>query len=105
MDAVFREFETWYLNKKIDWEQKGVLIEEAGLSKYGHQYWIKVHSENGLGNIVLYESYGYYWVDFESGNYDYDGMFQRAGIEFNDVSELDVHAKEFIEHITWDGKA
>lgn len=48
----------WYRDKN------GVVIDSAGLrEQYGHQYWIKVHTENGLGNIVLYESNGYYWVD------------------------------------------
>lgn len=103
MDEIFIKFETWYLNNKVYWEQKGVFVDESGLGKYGHQYWIKLHSENGLGNIVLYESNGYYWVDFEGGNYDYDIMFQRAGIEFDDTSQLDVYEKELIEHITWDG--
>ena len=105
MDEIFQGFEAWYLNKKISWEQKGVLVDEAGLGKYGHQYFIKLHTENGLGNIILYESNGYYWVDFEGGNYDYDVMFLRSGIEFRNVNELDVHEKELIEHITWDGDA
>lgn len=104
MDEIFRKFEGWYLNKKISWEKKGVLVDKAGLRAYGHQYWIKLHCENGLGNIVLHESNGMYWVDFEGGNYDYDVMFMRSGIEFDDMSELDVHEKEFIEHITWNGE-
>lgn len=101
MDEIFRKFEVWYLNKKVSWEQKGVVVDKAGLGRYGHQYCIKLHSENGLGNIILYESNGYYWVDFEGGNYDCDIMFMRAGIEFEDVQEMDVHEREFIEHITW----
>lgn len=104
MDEIFRGFECWFLNKKTKWEQAGVFVDEAGLGQYGHQYWIKLHSENGLGNIVLHESNNTYWVDFEGGNYDYDVMFLRAGIEFDDVSELDSYEKEFIKHITWDGE-
>ena len=38
----FKQFENWYLNKKIRWEQAGISVDEAGLSKYGHQYWIKL---------------------------------------------------------------
>ena len=43
------EYEEWYLNKTTKWQQTGIIVDEAGLGKYGHQYWIKVHSENGLG--------------------------------------------------------
>lgn len=104
MDEIFKEFEYWYLNKKMKWEQKGVFVDKAGLGQYGHQYWIKLHSENGLGNIVLYESSGLYWVDFEGGNYDFDVMFVRTGIKFDNVNELDMYENEFINHITWNGE-
>lgn len=46
---------------------------------------------------------GYYWVDFEGGNYDYDIIFQRAGIEFHSINKLDIYEKDFIKHITWNG--
>lgn len=104
MDEIFRKFECWYQNKKIKWEQEGVFIDSAGLGQYGHQYRIKLHSENGLGNIVFYESNGMHWVDFEGGNYDYDVMYVRAGIEFDNVNELDLYENEFINHITWNGE-
>lgn len=100
MDDKFRKFEGWYTNKTTRWEQVGIFVDEAGLDeKYGHQYWIKLHSKNGLGNIALYESNGYYWVDFESGNYDLDVMFIRSGIEFDNVDDLDVHESEFINYL------
>ena len=98
-NKIFKEFEIWYLSKKTHWEQMGVFVDEADLGQHGHQYWIKMHSENGLGNIVLYESNGYYWVDFESGNYSCDAMFLRTGIEFDEISELDTYEKAFIECI------
>ena len=100
MDKIFKQFEAWYLTKRTAWEQNGVFADDAGLSKYGHQYWIKLHSDNGLGNIALYESNGFYWVDFEGGNYNYDVIFQKYGIEFKDIDELDIYEKEFIEYIT-----
>lgn len=53
----------------------------------------------------MYESNGYYWVDFEGGNYDYDVMFQSTGIEFNDTNELDIYEKDFIKYIMWNGNA
>lgn len=103
MDEIFKQFQNWFLSKKDSWKRNGIIVDEAGLSAFGHQYWIKLHSENGLGNIILYESNGYYWVDFEGGNYNYDVMFQRAGIEFNDIKELDVYEKDFVQHIIWNG--
>lgn len=103
MDEIFKQFQNWFLSKKDSWKRNGIVVDEAGLSEFGHQYWVKLHSENGLGNIVLYESNGYYWVDFEGGNYDYDVMYQRAGIEFNDIKELDVYERDFIKHIIWNG--
>lgn len=103
MDMVFQQFHKWFLSKKDTWERTGINVDEAGLSEFGHQYWIKLHSKNGLGNIVLYESNGYYWVDFEGGNYNYDIMFQRAGIEFSDINKLDIYEKDFIKHIMWNG--
>mgnify|MGYP005782480847 FL=1 len=100
MDEIFKQFENWFLSKKDTWKRNDIVVDEAGLSEFGHQYWIKLHSNNGLGNIVLYESNGYYWVDFESGNYDCGIIFQRAGIEFYSINELDIYEKDFIKHIT-----
>lgn len=100
MDEVFQQFQTWFLSKKAKWDTLGIQVNKAGLSEFGHQYWIKMHSDQGLGNIVLYESNGYYWVDFEGGNYDYDVMFQRSGITFQNIDELDCYEKDFVQHIT-----
>lgn len=100
MDEIFIAFEAWYLNKKWSWEQKGVFVDIAGLGPYGHQYWIKLHAETGLGNITLYESNGYYWVDFEAGNYNDDEVLQRAGIVFDEASVLDVYEREWITYLT-----
>lgn len=104
MDEKFKEFELWYQSKIENWALQGITVESAGLSEYGHQYWIKVQSPNGLGNITLYESNGYYWIDFEAGNYDYDVMFYRSGIDFHDKDAISFGEREFTEHITWDGK-
>ena len=76
--------------------QKGVTVEKFGLGEYGHQYWIKVKCENGLGNIVLHESNGMYWVDFEAGNYDYDVMYMESNISFVDITELDDYKNQLI---------
>lgn len=103
MDDVFKEFRAWVLSKKEEWKYRGIVIDKEGLSEFGHQYWLKLHSENGLGNIVLYESNGYYWVDFEGGNYDYDVMYLKSGVQFNDITELDKYEKELIQHIIWSG--
>ncbi|MCH5341179.1 MAG: hypothetical protein J1E01_06915 [Acetatifactor sp.] len=101
MDKIFMEFEEWYLNKTSKWQQTGIIVDEVGLGKYGHQYWIKLHAENGMGNIILYESNGYYWVDFEAANIAYDDMFLKGGIEFNSMSDLDTYEKEFIDYILY----
>lgn len=77
----------------------GISIDKAGLSQYSHQYWIKLHSDNGLGNIILYESNGYYWVDFESGNYTNDDMYIKSGIEFESMSDLNIYENEFLNHM------
>lgn len=103
MDEIFKQFQDWFLDKKKNWVKFGIVVDKAGLSEFGHQYWIKLHSEYGLGIIVLYESNGYYWVDFEGGNYDYDVMFQRTGIEFKAINDLDIYENEFIKHIIWNG--
>ncbi len=83
--------------------KKGIFVENAGLSEAAHQYWIKVYSENGLGNIVLYESNGYNWVDFESGNYNLkeNDVFCKSGILFDTEDDLFTYEQEFIKHITW----
>lgn len=99
MDEVFQQFQTWFLGKKAKWELLGIQVDEAGLSKFGHQFWIKMHSAQGLGNIVLYESNGYYWIDFEGGNYDKDVVFQKSGITFQSIDELDRYEKDLIQYI------
>ena len=98
MDDIFIWFEKWYLSKRDNWDKRGISIEEAGLSEYGHQYWIKLRSEYGLGNIILNESNGIYWLDFEGGNYDFDVMYNKGNIEI-DKAIIDIYAEELIEHI------
>lgn len=93
MDRKFEMFEKWYLSRKDEWAGKGVAMYKAGPGDFGHQYWIKMHSENGFGNIVLYESNGYYWADFEGGNYDFDVLSCRSGIDFTDESGLLIHER------------
>lgn len=102
MDEKFKEFELWYLNRLECWITQGIVVDSAGLSEYGHQYWIKVHSEHGLGNIVLYESNEYYWIDFEAGNYDYGVVFCRSGIDFHDKETISLYEQEFVKYIIWD---
>lgn len=104
MDEKFKAFEMWYLKRKAVWEQKGIFVETAGLRDIAHQYWIKVYSESGLGNIVLYESNGYYWVDFEGANYNLkfeeNAFFCKGDIEFENEQDLFRYEQEFITHIT-----
>ena len=100
MDEKFRAFEMWYFERKEVWAKSGVYVETAGLSDAAHQYWIKVYSENGLGNIVLYESNGYYWVDFECGNYHLEEIFCKGDITFESGCDLFRYEKEFIKYIT-----
>lgn len=104
MDEKFKAFEMWFLKRKTIWEQEGIFLEAAGLSGVAHQYWIKVYSEIGLGNIVLYESNGYYWVDFEAINYNLnleeDAIFCKGDIEFGNEYNLFRYEQEFIKHIT-----
>lgn len=45
---------------------------------------------------MLYESNGISWVDFETGNYDYDVMYIESNISFVDVKELDDYETEFV---------
>ena len=96
MDEKFKMFEKWYLKRKKEWYKRGIYVDESGLSEFGHQYWIKVHSKNGIGNIILYESNGYYWIDFEAGNIDYDNIFCKGNIDFDDIS---FYEKEFIKYM------
>ena len=96
MDDKFKAFESWYARRKSIWEKRGFLWRTPA-------YWIKVYSENGLGNIVLYESNGYNWVDFESGNYNLkeNDVFCKSGILFDTEDDLFTYEQEFIKHITW----
>ena len=98
MDKKFLEFEKWYLNKRTKWGKVGIVVDKAGLEEQGHQYLIKLHSQNGIGHIVLNKDNGHYKVDFKDANYDYDVMFLRSGIEFN-RTDLDTYESEFINHI------
>ncbi len=101
MDKKFKEFEAWYLKRKPIWAEKGIFIETSGLGNYGHQYWIKAYSKHGLGNIILYESNGYYWVDFECGNYSLDKIFCKSNISFTNENDLLYYEQAFINYITY----
>ncbi len=103
IDETFKAFEMWFLKRKTIWKQKGIFLVAAGLSDVAHQYWIKVYSENGLGNIVLYESNGYYWIDFEAVNYNLnleEAIFCKGNIEFGNEHNLLENEQEFIKYIT-----
>ncbi len=60
--------------------------------------------KSGLGNIVLYESNGYYCVDFEAVNYNLNleenAIFCKGDIEFGNEYNLFRYEQEFIKHIT-----
>lgn len=99
MDAVFRAFISWYLQQKPAWEQAAVWVTQAGFGKYGHCYQIALSSENGLGNIFLYESNGMYWVDLEGGNYQVDDLYLRGSISFDTINEINPYVDELINYI------
>ena len=104
MDLIFLKFEQWYKNKEVQWKEKGVLIEKTHYEEQrGHHYAVSVKSENGLGNLVLYENNDYYWIDMEAGNYDFDTMFIRSDIRFNELDDVNSYLDEWIEHIAWSG--
>lgn len=98
-DEKFKLFENWYLKRKEKWAKKGIFIESAELSEFGHQYWIKIYSQNGLGNIVLYESNHCYWVDFEAGNITSDIMFCKGNLPFDKEDDIALYEKELIEYM------
>ena len=100
MDEKFRAFEMWYLERKDIWAKQGIYVEMSGLSKVAHQYWIKLYSENGFGNIVLYESNGYYWVDFECANHCLGQIFCKGDISFEHGSDLFHYEQEFIIYMS-----
>ena len=59
--------------------------------------------KSGLGNIVLYESNGYYWIDFEAVNYNLnleEAIFCKGNIEFGNEHNLLENEQEFIKYIT-----
>lgn len=37
MDEIFKQFQNWFLSKKDTWERNGIVVDEAGLSEFGHQ--------------------------------------------------------------------
>ena len=80
---------------------EGVSIEKKYLEiERCHHYSINLKCENGLGNIVLFESNGCYWIFLEARNYDYDVMFIRDDIRFTKIQDIDEVVNEMIEHIT-----
>ena len=93
-DEKFKLFENWYLKRKTEWIKKGIFVESSMLvlDEWRHQYWIKIYSQNGLGNIILYESNHYYWVDFEAGNVICDRIFCKGNI-------IVFYEKELIEYM------
>lgn len=100
MDKIFEKFYQWYKEKESDWNTKGIIIEKEHLEeKRGHHYSIHLKCESGLGNIVLYESNGEYWIYLEAGNYDYDVMFIRDNIKFLVFRDIDGVVADMIEHM------
>ncbi|MBQ9233801.1 MAG: hypothetical protein IJ167_07190 [Lachnospiraceae bacterium] len=103
-DQVFVEFEKWFKNKETDWNKEGIFIKEIHYEiEKEHCYRIGVESENGLGNIALYESNNIYWIDLEAGNYDYDVMFIISDIRFKKIEDINSLVDEWSEHLTWTG--
>lgn len=101
MDKKFGQFAQWYREKEYDWNAKGITIEKVHLEvEKGHHYSINLKCENGLGNIVLYESNGEYWVYLEAGNYDYDVIFIRDDIRFSEFHDIDGVVADMIEHMS-----
>ena len=70
MDLIFEQFEKWFKEREPIWNKNSITIEKIHLeTEYGHHYSMNLKCDNGLGNIVLYESNGIYWFMLEAGNY------------------------------------
>lgn len=103
MDNKFCAFVHWYQNNTIDWFNKGLILKESYIDDiYRHSYALFFKSKDNLGegNIILYESNGIYWVDFEGGNYISCEVYLKAGIEFMNENSLEPYFSQFLDHIT-----
>lgn len=103
MDDKFCSFVHWYQYNKNGWLNKGLILKESYVDdEYRHSYalFFKSNDDLGEGSIILYESNGIYWVDFEAGNFISCEMYIRAGIEFVTQNSLEPYCRQFLEHIT-----
>lgn len=55
MDTLFLDFKNWLDFKSTLWFNKGIIIDIAEEASHAHQFHVKLHSEEGFGEISLYE--------------------------------------------------
>ena len=100
MDLIFEQFEKWFKEREPIWNKNSITIEKIHLeTEYGHHYSMNLKCDNGLGNIVLYESNGIYWFMLEAGNYYDDGMFIRDDVRFENIKDINHLVDEMLNYM------
>ncbi len=101
MDIKFFHFEKWYKSNIEKWEKQGIVISDVNYSygRYGHHLIISLETKDNVyfsaGDIGLYESNGFYWVDFNAVKNG--GSFDKVNVEFANMIDIQKNADEMIE--------
>lgn len=102
MDNIFLFFENWYQNKKEDWNKQGIsLIKSSYELTVRHSYalFFKTDDELAEGQIILYESNGIYWLDFECANFFEGDIYIKSDIRTIDEKGLKQYSEEFFNYM------
>ena len=100
MDLIFEQFEKRFKEREPIWNKNSITIEKIHLeTEYGYHYSMNLKCDNGLGNIVLYESNGIYWFMLEAGNYYDDGMFIRDDVRFENIEDINHLVDEMLNYM------
>lgn len=102
MDNIFLLFENWYQKNKEDWKKKGILLINFSYEltiRHSYALFFETIDKLGEGQIILYESNGIYWLDFEGANFFEGDMYIKADIRTIDEKNLKQYSEEFFDFI------
>ena len=86
-----RQLFCWALARRIRWAQQGARFSKVHLAAHANQLHLYFDAEDAVGEIGLYESNGYLWLETIALARDFEqfGDYQEFCGQLPDLSELE----------------
>lgn len=98
MGSIFNDFKKWISNRRIIWEEYGLVIDSIADASHAHQIHVDLHSKVGFGHIGFFESNNIYWVEFEAVIEGAENFYKYY--EFDKLPSFNIIEEEYLCFMT-----